>query len=107
MKGIDLPFSSSPLVDSVSVLRNAMHDSIIVTRNSRPTTFFRFWEDKDVRESGTWGSDRWLMYLRPSLDGLVGHRCDALWHCTSTLLYSISVPTKAFTRLTMMMNRRE
>ncbi|KAL3434778.1 hypothetical protein BDV09DRAFT_204523 [Aspergillus tetrazonus] len=64
MKDIDLPFSSSPLVDSVS--------------------------DKDVRESGTWGSDRWLTYLRPSLDGLVGHRCDALWHCTSTLLYSIS-----------------
>ncbi|KAL4762195.1 uncharacterized protein BDW70DRAFT_167330 [Aspergillus foveolatus] len=87
MKDIDLPFSSSPLVDSVSVLRNAMHDSIIVMRNSRPTTFFRFWEDKNVRESRTWGSDRWLMYLRPSLDGLVGHRCDALWQCGNNVIY--------------------
>ncbi|CBF78728.1 predicted protein [Aspergillus nidulans FGSC A4] len=87
MKGIDLPLSSSPLVDSVSLLRNAMHDSIIVTRNSRPTTFFRFWEDKDVRDSGTLGSDSLLMYLRPSMDGLVGHRCDALWHCGNNVIY--------------------
>ncbi|KAL4744417.1 hypothetical protein BDW72DRAFT_91365 [Aspergillus terricola var. indicus] len=88
MESIGLPLSSSPLVDSVSVLRNAMHDSLTVTRNSRPTTFFRFWEDKDARESGTWGSsDRWMMYLRPSLDGLVGHKCDALWHCGNNVIY--------------------
>ncbi|KAL4812105.1 hypothetical protein BDW67DRAFT_135069 [Aspergillus spinulosporus] len=87
MKDIGLPSPSSPLVNSVSVLRNAMHDSIIVTRNSGSSTFFRFWVDKDVRESGTWGSDRWLMYLRPSLDGLVGHKCDALWHCGNNVIY--------------------
>lgn len=86
MKSIDLPLSSSPLVDSIAVWRNAMHDSITVTRNSRPTTFFQFWEDKRVRYSKPLSpSDRWMNYLRPALDGLAGHKCDALWHCTSIL----------------------
>ncbi|KAJ0414719.1 hypothetical protein BJY00DRAFT_318557 [Aspergillus carlsbadensis] len=88
MKSLDLPLSSSPLVDSVAVWRNAMHDSLTVTRNSRPSTFFQFWEDKHVRTASSLSpGDRWLCYLRPSLGGLAGHKCDALWHCGNNIIY--------------------
>ncbi|KAL6232499.1 hypothetical protein BDW75DRAFT_232747 [Aspergillus navahoensis] len=53
----------------------------------RPTTFFQFWEDKSVRCLGSSGplcaSDQWIIYLRPSLDWLVGHR----FYCSKCTSY--------------------
>ncbi|KAL4879368.1 hypothetical protein BJY04DRAFT_220220 [Aspergillus karnatakaensis] len=81
----NFPKSNNPLLPDRVIVWHAVHDSIIVKRNSRPTGLFEFAFDKTfwwLSHQGGISTGLFpkvsLQYVRPTFDHIVPHICSGL-----------------------------
>ncbi|KAJ3043366.1 hypothetical protein HK097_001767 [Rhizophlyctis rosea] len=80
-----LQIDSEMIKDKSSAAINAMHDSIVVSReNGTTTTFHKFISDKFDTSAGRHFTSHWYQSLRPTF---TSHACTTLDHISSTTYY--------------------
>jgi hypothetical protein len=86
-KKLKVPKSSSPLISCKMVIYHAVHDSVIVKRNSGNTGLFRFCVDKVVKVAnpGFLMKDVYTQFVRPDFGCVLSCTCPQVYYCESSL----------------------
>ncbi|KAL3486797.1 hypothetical protein BJX62DRAFT_241671 [Aspergillus germanicus] len=86
-KKLKVPKSSSPLISCKMVIYHAVHDSVIVKRNSGNTGLFRFCVDKVVKVAnpGFLMKDVYTQFVRPDFGCVLSCTCPQVYYYGRTV----------------------